>query len=585
MAKRILKKMIAGLLAFVLALAVFPAMPASAAIPTEQQFADHIAALQKEFPSYKYWTNANGKVAEGRYRGTSLVGGNGCGDNSALCGTFAVEGSEKGWQCRGYALYLADRIFGSCYNTDSSLWSKYSYSKGSYNAAYYAGDLVQLKMNSGRLHWIFIHRVTADKIYYTDCNRVGKCQLSWSSDTPSALKSKTVQLERYNGNTLKGTAAAANLLTVTFDANGGSIPGAENGSILYKVTTNSGLNLRTDASTNATKLTLIPRDVTFSIAETKEAEGYTWGKTTYDGKTGWCVISEGWTQTVNLPSTPYYTDSNGIIFQSSTGLAYRQIMTAGTTYPDGLANAADFGLQREGYLFMGWSKESAGGTVYDQHAAIEPKAFHPSLETGDQQLVLYAIWGDPNALLDPDLPYTDVWKNAWYYPSAKFTFEQQLMNGVSATEFGPEQTTTRAMLVTVLWRMEQSPAPEKANPFTDVPAGQWYTEAVQWAAQKEIVLGMGEGLFAPDAKITRAQMATILYRYAKFKGQDTAARADLSGFADGASTPDWAKEGMQWTVGEKIITGISVNGKLCLQNEGNATRAQMATVLMRFIQK
>lgn len=576
------KKALASVLAVLMVLVLLPAVPASAAIPTEQQFADHIAALQKEFPSYKYFADSNGKVASGRYRGTSLVGGNGCGGN---CGTFAVEGRELGWQCRAYALYLADRIFGSCYNTDSSPWTKYTYSKGTFNGSYYAGDLVQLKMKSGRLHWIFIHRVTADKVYYTDTNRVGSCQISWTSDTPASIMSRTVQLERYNGNTLKGTAAPASLLTVVYDANGGYIPGSENGTIYYKVTTNSGINLRAEASEGSTRLGNIPRDVSFSVTETKVAEGYTWGKTTYGGNTGWCVISEGWTEPVNRPNTTFYTDGNGIIFHSGTGAAFRQIFNDGAIYPEGLANADGLGLVRDGYLFMGWSRQPAGGTLFDQHALLDPRTLCPELATGSQQLTLYAIWGDPNAILDPALPYTDVWKNAWYYPSVKFTFEQKLMNGVSATEFGPEQTTTRAMLVTVLWRLEQSPAPTGANAFTDVSVGQWYTEAVQWAAENQIVNGMGEGLFAPEGKITRAQMATILYRYATFKGLDTAGRAELSTFADAASTPDWAKEGMQWAVDGGLITGIAVNGVLHLQNEGNATRAQMATVLMRYLQK
>ena len=326
------KKALASVLAVLMLLVLLPAVPASAAIPTEQQFADHIAALQKEFPSYKYFADSNGKVASGRYRGTSLVGSNGCGGN---CGTFAVEGRELGWQCRAYALYLADRIFGSCYNTDSSLWTKYTYSKGSFNGSYYAGDLVQLKMNSGRTHWIFIHRVTADKVYYTDTNRVGSCQISWTSDTPASIMNRTIQLERYNGNTLKGTAAPASLLTILYDANGGYIPGSENGATYYKVTTNSGINLRAEASATATRLGNIPRDVAFSITESKVAEGYTWGKTTVGSNTGWVVISDFVSKTATLRASNYYLDSS-LVYKSSSSAVLIHEMTYGETSANGL---------------------------------------------------------------------------------------------------------------------------------------------------------------------------------------------------------------------------------------------------------
>ncbi len=578
MFKTAYRKGIAGLLALILLLALLPALPASAAVPTELQFANQIAALKKEFPSNKYFSDANGKVAEGRYRGTSLVGESGCGGSSSLCGTFAIEGTEKGSQCRGYALYLADRIFGSTVHTDGAQWGEWTYARGTYNGDYYAGDLVRIRTNTGTLHWIFIHQVTSDRIYYTDCNRTGKCQLDWTYETPAILKSKTVEVERYNGNTLRGTAAPSNMLTVVYDANGGAIPGNEK----RTVTTESGLKLRESPTVQQNnQLLVIPKGAQIVVRETTSAEGYLWGKTTYEGKNGWCVISEGW----SMAATPYYLDGTGLIYQSNTSMVYQQLFTDGETAPNGLVEPKLFGLIREGYLFLGWSKSSSGGEIVPAASPLNVRAFCPTLETGSQQLTLYARWGDPNAILDPNLPYTDVWKNAWYYPSVKFTYEQQLMNGISATAFGPELTTTRAMLVTVLWRQEGSPAPQRANAFSDVPADQWFTAAVQWAAENGIVEGMGEGRFAPDGQITRAQMATILFRYAKFKGKDAGNRDPLTGFADGAATPDWAKEGMQWAVAEGIITGIAAGNAMTLQNEGSATRAQMATVLMRLLQK
>ena len=140
---------------------------------------------------------------------------------------------------------------------------------------------------------------------------------------------------------------------------------------------------------------------------------------------------------------------------------------------------------------------------------------------------------------------------------------------------------TRAMLVTVLWRYEGKPMGYQ-NTFVDVNAksGSWYIDAVAWAAANNIVGGIGDGKFDPEGKITREQMATILFRYANWKGIDTSKRGDLNAFPDGGKVAGWAKEAMQWTVAEKIIGGS--DGKLLPQ--GSATRAQVATILMRFIE-
>ena len=140
---------------------------------------------------------------------------------------------------------------------------------------------------------------------------------------------------------------------------------------------------------------------------------------------------------------------------------------------------------------------------------------------------------------------------------------------------------TRAMLVTVLWRYEGQPKGYE-NTFVDVNAksGSWYIDAVAWAAANNIVGGIGDGKFDPEGEITREQMATILFRYANWKGIDTSKRGDLITLPDGGKTASWAKEAMQWTVAEKIIGGS--DGKLLPQ--GSATRAQVATILMRFIE-
>ena len=175
--------------------------------------------------------------------------------------------------------------------------------------------------------------------------------------------------------------------------------------------------------------------------------------------------------------------------------------------------------------------------------------------------------------------YTDVSEKEWYYDAVQYASQNGLMNGVGNGKFDPEGSMTRAMLVTVLWRYEGEPA-EGENTFTDVPNGTWYTDAVAWAAEKGIVGGIGNGKFDPEGSITREQMATILFRYAQNKGIETSKRGELSGFADSGNVSSWAKDAVQWTVAEGIINGS--DGKLLPQ--GNATRAQLSAILMRFLE-
>ena len=181
----------------------------------------------------------------------------------------------------------------------------------------------------------------------------------------------------------------------------------------------------------------------------------------------------------------------------------------------------------------------------------------------------------------PSAKFVDVNTKEWYHPYVDYAVAHGLFSGTGENTFEPETAMTRAMLVTVLWRYEGQPEGYE-NTFVDVNAksGSWYIDAVAWAAANNIVGGIGDGKFDPEGKITREQMATILFRYANWKGIDTSKRGDLNTFPDGSKTAGWAKEAMQWTVAEKIIGGS--DGKLLPQ--GSATRAQVATILMRFIE-
>ena len=154
------------------------------------------------------------------------------------------------------------------------------------------------------------------------------------------------------------------------------------------------------------------------------------------------------------------------------------------------------------------------------------------------------------------------------------------MNGTSATTFEPNGLLTRAMLVTILHRMEGQPAAGESG-FADVPADAWYANAVAWARANGIVTGVSDTEFAPNNTITREQLAAILYRYANSKGKDTSVKAELA-FNDAASVSEYAVDAMKWAVGTKLITG---KGEGTLDPTGGATRAEVATILKRFIEQ
>lgn len=180
-----------------------------------------------------------------------------------------------------------------------------------------------------------------------------------------------------------------------------------------------------------------------------------------------------------------------------------------------------------------------------------------------------------------ELNFTDVKESDWFYKGVAYVVDKDIMSGVSENEFAPSGKLTRAMLVQMLYNMESRPACDAENAFMDVPVGQWYTDAVIWANDEKIVSGMGDGLFAPNMEITREQMVAMLYNYAKYKGYDVTASADLSKFADNASVSTWAQPAMQWAVAEGYISGMGDNQ---LAPQGTATRAEIASVIMRFME-
>ena len=176
------------------------------------------------------------------------------------------------------------------------------------------------------------------------------------------------------------------------------------------------------------------------------------------------------------------------------------------------------------------------------------------------------------------LPFTDVSENDWFYQELVYVYQNGLMNGTDGGKFSPNMTTSRGMIVTVLYRMEGQPAAGQSG-FADVRDDMYYAAPVAWAAANGIVNGYDNGLFGPEDPMTREQMAAILYRYAAYKGRDVSARADLSGYPDAGEISDYAVEYLRWANAVRLVNGTDVG---TLSPTGQASRAQIAAVLARF---
>lgn len=174
--------------------------------------------------------------------------------------------------------------------------------------------------------------------------------------------------------------------------------------------------------------------------------------------------------------------------------------------------------------------------------------------------------------------FTDVSTEEWFADAVQYMLDNSMMNGTSDTTFSPNATTTRAMIVTILHRLENEPS-ASASSFTDVVSGAYYENAVNWAAANDIVNGISETSFAPNTAISREQMAAILYRYAQFKGYDVTESNDLNRFTDASQISPYATTAMQWANAEGLVTG---NTSTTINPKGDATRAEVATILMRF---
>ena len=261
------------------------------------------------------------------------------------------------------------------------------------------------------------------------------------------------------------------------------------------------------------------------------------------------------------PSVTYYT----LHFETNGGSAITDMREENNTR----ISLTKYVPTRHGYTFIGW---------YSDHN-LTNQVSEVSLT---KNMTVYAGWrADEN----PDIvvnPFTDVSEKDWFYNDAMFVYKNGLMLGTSKTLFGPHGTVTRGMMATILWRMEGSLAPKGENSFTDVEAGRWYADAITWTTENGIFAGYSKDKFGPDDPITREQLTAIFYRYAVYKGYKLTVTGNLDKFEDADKITDYANTVMQWAVGNGLIKGKSEN---LLDPQGTATRAEIAAMLHRFVEK
>ena len=259
---------------------------------------------------------------------------------------------------------------------------------------------------------------------------------------------------------------------------------------------------------------------------------------------------------------------------------FRQVLTANGYSYEAKGSYVQAVIKPDGTKVAEFSKGPNSGWVFRVNGEFPDVAMQDyRLSDGDVIEVFFtADYMDEPGMF---LPFTDV-TNHWAYSAIKRVYTRGWMVGMDEKTFAPDQQLSRAMLAVILYAMAGEPAVTGEGPFTDVPAGCWYTDAIVWAAQNGIVCGFGDGTFRPNEAVTRAQAAVMLYGYAAFTGADVTARADLSAYSDAGQIPSWAMDAMQWANARRLIVGRDSSH---LVPDGNTTRAEMAAILSAYIGK
>ena len=371
-----------------------------------------------------------------------------------------------------------------------------------------------------------------------------------------------VDVDGYTGGPLTWVADnVVGVYTITFDANGGSF---EDGTTAKEAMTNYSGELDVDTVEDPTRsgydfegwANEAEEEVSGTYTFTEDTTLHAvWDRRSSGGSSGGGGGSASSTYSVSVS-----TVDNGSVSASPSRASEGATVTI-TVTPD------------DGYELDTLTVTDADGNNIRLTDAGDGKY---TFTMPDSRVTVTATFTEIGAV--DSFPFNDVASSAWYREAVEYVYENGMMNGTSDTVFSPNATTTRAMIVTILHRLENEPS-ASASSFTDVVAGSYYENAVNWAAANGIVNGVSETSFAPNTAITRGQMAAILYRYAQFKGYDVTASNDLSSYTDASQISAYATTAMQWANAEGLITG---NTSTTLNPQGNATRAEVATILMRF---
>ena len=343
---------------------------------------------------------------------------------------------------------------------------------------------------------------------------------------------------------LNVTLTGANADSFTLDKTGFNTNLATSGTTTFTIKPNTGLAAGTYTATvrvTATNLTTIDKTIRFTV-KSSGGGGGGGGTTRYTVK--------------------FETNGGNAITSSS--------VTKNSVVKEPTAPA------KEGFTFDGWYTDEKLTAKYDFASKVT------------KDFTLYAKWNENEKPVDPvdppkptewENPFTDIHKNDWFYDSVKYAYENGLMKGVSNTEFAPQSDITRAMFVTVLYRIENEPQTAAAA-FIDIESGSYYEKAVAWANANGIVSGISKDRFAPNDPITREQMAAIIYRYATFKGYDITTSGSAA-YTDNSDISDYAKDAIIWAAEKSIMTG-NTDGSFA--PKANTTRAQATAVFMRMLE-
>lgn len=351
---------------------------------------------------------------------------------------------------------------------------------------------------------------------------------------------------------------------------------------------NAALVITIDAPANAAEVALsIPAD-SFSDIAGSDVDSLTIstpvGDLTFDEAALNAIAAQAGGEEVEIiikQVTPTSSDlkeiaGDGVLFEFVVKVDGKEVSDFGAgkvevSLPFTLNNAEDANKIGVWHIDGNMRKTRIGKAIYD--------AVKGAISFFTNHFSYYLV--EVNELEAWENPYADVKESDWFFEAVRYVSANDLMQGTGAGKFEPNTTLNRAMLATVLWRIEGEPSPQATNPFTDLKQD-WYKNAVIWASENGIVEGYGNGLFGPADALTREQMATMLYRYAQYKKQDTSKAADLSKYKDASGISDWALNAMKWANAEGLITGRSAT---TLAPEGVANRAELATIMMRYLDK